>query len=406
MEKQKSILYFDTGISGYGGSFKSLAYTVNMFSKNFTNVYVVYLNDSKILSELNHDNVETIKISDLIYCKKRRAGVRLLIKGNRLMCSVFPSLKPKSEWLLHRRTLKKVERCIDLKKIDLIHFNIDPFREFFAYKLCLKYNIPAVFHLRVFHNERNPLHKLKFLNMDNNKFIAISQAIQESWKTLGLDEKRISVIPNFIPFESTGVKESSSGKSPVTVPEGKRLLFVGRIEKIKGIDFLIQAFAKLPAAYVLYVIGTGSYLSELNQQMKELEISDRVHIEGYKENIDAYYRDCDVLIVPSRVEPMGRVVLEGMMHKIPVIASEVGGMAEIIRDGHDGFFFEFGDSENLCSKIETLMRDDEMRKKIISNAYKKVTSLYSEEHYYRQVSNIYNSLLEQHGFYTGKSRND
>jgi len=389
MLKQKSILFIDTGITGYGGSFRSLFYTVNSIKNQFKHIYVVYLNASDILEQLNGENITLIKIDDPVYCKNRKLVIRMALKLKRMIGKIFPCFKPLLEFSVHRNTLKSIEREINFADVDIIHFNIDPFRDFFGYKLCLKYNIPAIFHLRVFHLEENTKSKVKLLNNLRNNYIAISDSIMASWIDQGLDRKHITVIPNFI-------KKDNIADTHKIIPENNnavKILFLGRIEQDKGLLFLLNTFSLLPDIFELYIVGDGSYMDVIRQRIKELKLVNSVHLEGYKKNTVEYLEKSDILIVPSEKEPFGRVVLEGMLNKIPVIASRVGGMVEIIENEVDGYLVDYNDAEALSEKIQFVTRSNKVRNLIIEAAYKKVTTIYSEAHYLDALMGIYKEKL-------------
>lgn len=386
MLENRSILFIDTGITGYGGSFKSLFYTVNSLKGKFRHIYVVYLNTSEIVEQLKDNNVTLIKIEDPVYSKKRKISTRVPIYLKRRIERILPRCKPLMEKYIHWKTLSKIEKNIDFSIIDIIHFNVDPFRDFFGYSLCLKYNIPAVFHLRVFHGEENTESKLKLLNQKGNRFIAISRSIKTSWIKQGIEKDKIKTIPNFI-------KKDNSSDSVENQYDGNKILFLGRIEKNKGVSFLIDAFKLLPSTYTLYIVGDGSYMERIRQKIEKLQLVDRIFLEGYKKNTERYLRNSDILVVPSEREPFGRVVLEGMLNKIPVIASRVGGIVDIIEDGIDGYLIDYNDTNALSQKIIYLCNNNEVRRTIIENAYQKVTTIYSEKHYIHELLEVYKDLV-------------
>ncbi|MCF7914650.1 MAG: glycosyltransferase family 4 protein [Spirochaetaceae bacterium] len=390
MLNNKSIIYFDTGTSGYGGSFTSLSYNIKIFSSYFKRVYLVYLNESKIFSEIENENVIKIKLDDVLYQKNRKTKIKLFNKMKRFLGNIFPFIKPELEFLLHKKTIEEAERKINFNNIELIHFNIDPLRDFFGYKLCLKYDIPAVFHLRVFHEEKKAKTKIELLNSNNtNRFIAISNSIRNSWLKLGFDSDLVESIPNFIEFDDNrkqfGIKKEQYKY---------KLLFVGRVEKNKGIDFLLDVFYSLSSDYVLYIVGDGNYLQNVQQRIVDMNIEDRVYIEGFKDDTSCYMSFCDILVIPSMREPFGRVVLEGFVNKIPVIATRVGGMVDIIDENLDGLFVEYGDVQTLKQKIELLRNSQEKATQLVENAFRKVQTTYSENNYKMKLLKVYNDLLE------------
>ena len=150
---------------------------------------------------------------------------------------------------------------------------------------------------------------------------------------------------------------------------------VGRIEKVKGQYKLIEAIAELDALNIkLLIVGSEmeiSYLNELKQKVKELNVKNKVVFTGFTRNVHEYMQFFDVNILATENETFGLVVIESMVNKVPVIATNNGGPLEIINDGVDGMFFD-GTSKDLSNKIYYLYQNNEFRDKIALAGYNKV----------------------------------
>jgi len=152
----------------------------------------------------------------------------------------------------------------------------------------------------------------------------------------------------------------------------RRILFVGRLVEVKGLDVLLKAMSGLDA--MLMVAGDGERRSDLERLSRDL------HVDAtFVGSIDALQRSqlfatCDAVVVPSRVLEDGRtegmpvVCLEAMAAGCVVIASRVGGLAEVIVDGENGLLFEAEDHQMLCDKLMLALGDDSLRKRISENA--------------------------------------
>ncbi len=159
----------------------------------------------------------------------------------------------------------------------------------------------------------------------------------------------------------------------------KVILFVGRIDPIKGITLLINAVAKLSNSYVNFennfkvlLIGGDieSYNFWQNPEVKKiqlliekLDLACCVKFIGAKTHyvLPYYYNASDVVVMPSRYESFGLVVLEAMASGACVVASKVGGLSYLITDKKDGRFFKSGDLQNLSEIIWELLNDDKQR---------------------------------------------
>lgn len=146
-------------------------------------------------------------------------------------------------------------------------------------------------------------------------------------------------------------------------PVRGRIVFVGRIVSEKGVEVLLRAFKKQRVARELVIIGEGPQLDELKTLASDLGIAERVTFTGYvsMENIRDFIITSEVVVVPSIwEEPYGLVALEGIACGVPVVASRVGGLPEIVRDFENGLLVPPGDIERLASAIELLLTDRQL----------------------------------------------
>lgn len=132
------------------------------------------------------------------------------------------------------------------------------------------------------------------------------------------------------------------------------LLFVGRLSKEKGIDVLLKALVPL-GGYHLSIAGSGAEREFLEHQSKELGISNDISFLGnvqWGEPLFELMGKSDLLILPSYSEGLPLVILEAMSFGVPVIASNVGGIPEIVKNGENGYLFNAGDHQELRRLIE------------------------------------------------------
>jgi len=206
--------------------------------------------------------------------------------------------------------------------------------------------------------------------------------------------------------------------------EIKKILFVGRISPEKGLHYLLDAFKKvandisdiqlqiigtksqLPLSYILklsentkinelkkYYNGSlnNSYYLYLKQKIATLKLDKNVRFEGfvpYAQIVD-YYKKATILVNPSLSESFGRSLIEAMSCGIPVIASRVGGMTEIIDSGTTGFLVDPGDISALSNAILMVLGNKIMRKKIAEEGRIKVTNLFTWEKCAGNLTSLY-----------------
>jgi len=138
-------------------------------------------------------------------------------------------------------------------------------------------------------------------------------------------------------------------------PQGVPLLLsLGRFHSDKAFDVLIQALARVPAAH-LWLGGEGHEGNALKVLARKVGVENRVRWIGWQKNVSALYQACDIYICPSRIEPLGNVVLEAWAHGKPVIAVKSRGPLELIEDGKNGLLCELEDFEGLAAQIRDLL---------------------------------------------------
>lgn len=160
--------------------------------------------------------------------------------------------------------------------------------------------------------------------------------------------QRCRCIPNGIDRTEPTASQPSSAQGPAAEP--RKVLFVGRLDRQKGIDALLDAYVRVRPNFKLIVVGDAV--------RKDLQLaqSDRVEFKGWleKEELDAVYRSCDATIVPSRWEGFGLVAVEAMARSKPVFASAVGGLVDIVEHGKSGRLFSLEQMDQTLRDIDNL----------------------------------------------------
>jgi len=190
-------------------------------------------------------------------------------------------------------------------------------------------------------------------------------------------------------------------------PDARMILFVGRIEPLKGVDTLIRAMSCLklddPDHQVhLAIIGgepsadpkqMSTEMARLKKLCDELRLDQDVVFMGKRDQdkLPYYYSAAEVLVMPSHYESFGMVALEAMACGTPVIASDVGGLGFLVQNGETGYTVPSGDPEILCSKLSTLLNDAGLRERMGRQAAEYAQS-YTWDKIAAQVVNVYQAL--------------
>ena len=203
--------------------------------------------------------------------------------------------------------------------------------------------------------------------------IAVSEFLASVARRTRASRGAVSVVSN-------GVAPMKTDLPPVTtrLPDrsspyvGLRILYVGRLAPEKGVDKLLEALPKVKSGFSsLRVVGSGAELERLKCLSERLKLVDRVHFMGElpHEEVGACYSSADVLVVPSLSEGQGVVALEAMSLGVPVVASNVGGLKEIVRHGANGLLFQPEDPSDLAGCLEMLTDDKALLRRLASSAF-------------------------------------
>jgi len=203
-------------------------------------------------------------------------------------------------------------------------------------------------------------------------------------------------------------KKAGIGATSGKVPEGTSvLLFVGRLVEKKGVSYLLEAFSMLPAdvlnATRLWIVGDGHLRDQLEADSTALGISDQTTFWGYQSNdsLPDFFSAATIFVGPSIVdtagdtEGQGVVFLEAFASGIPVIATTVGGIPEIIENGSTGLLVPPGNPVALREAILTLLVDSVFRSTLVKNARSKVEEKYDWEKVSQQFIRLYSDLLQR-----------
>jgi glycosyltransferase involved in cell wall biosynthesis len=225
--------------------------------------------------------------------------------------------------------------------------------------------------------------------------------IDES-RVLGKYKDKIVVIPNGINVDEFDVgysKEQCRGKLGLSI-NSRMILFVGTLSPHKGPDILIKAMSgivkEVPDVKLVFV-GHGGMRKELEMLSKKLGVEKNVEFAGFvEENMKPlYYRAADVFCLPSVMnhEIFGIVNLEAMACSVPVVASKIGGVPDVVKDGENGLLVLPGDSGSLADAIIYLLENEDVREKMGTNGRKKVED-YSWGRVAEETEKVYLNLTE------------
>ena len=196
-----------------------------------------------------------------------------------------------------------------------------------------------------------------------DRYVCVSEAVARfSAAQGGLPAKKLVVIPNGIDADQFSAR-SAAEPAALGSPVGRRLVtYVGRLDRQKGVRWLVEAAAgwlgRLPDCDLL-LVGEGPERRRLERLCGKQGISDRVRFAGWRSDVAEILAGSQLLVLPSRWEGMPNVVLQAMASRLPVLASDVEGVRELLGPDSEPQTVRYGDSDALVEKIVRLMSDRE-----------------------------------------------
>ncbi len=247
--------------------------------------------------------------------------------------------------------------------------------------------IPFVLWTGIWMTIRTPFHRLAFpvtrwIYCHADAVVVYGEHVRSYLLQQGVKQEKIFVaahaVDNSLYSRAVSPQDKAKHKANLSLGGRKVVLYLGRLEEVKGLDYLLRAFARLSLDDALLVVaGDGSLYKSLVTSAQELGILTKTRFVGYVSTDDAqlYYAVADLFVLPSitvptQKETWGLVVNEAMNQGLPVIATEAVGAAAggLVQSGVNGFVVPERDSAALAQAIERILTDDKLRAEMSQNA--------------------------------------
>lgn len=221
---------------------------------------------------------------------------------------------------------------------------------------------------------------------------SVSHYLKNKIAGIAGNEAKITVIPMGTDVEAFAEKNFDTPADPE-----KYILYVGRLTEGKDIPRIIKAFKSVREEFpdlFLYLAGTGNELDKLKSLALSLGVADSVRFLGQvgRNKLAFYYRNAQMLVSASLTEGFGLVFVEALLSLCPVVATDVGGVKEIIVDGETGLLLKPADQKGLEKSIKMLLTDKNLRGRLIENGYARAKKNFSWNAVGVKFSNLYLSL--------------
>ena len=217
--------------------------------------------------------------------------------------------------------------------------------------------------------------------------VANTEDIVNYLKNNGWGEDQVHYLPNFVTAKTA---PKIKRKEYYTPNNATLLLALGRLHENKAFDVLLEAVAQVPNAY-LWIAGEGPLRETLEREAERLGVRPRIRFLGWRHDVEALYATADILVCPSRHEPLGNVIIEGWAHGVPVVAADNLGPGALIKDEETGILFPVNDANALAAALKRLISNDELGRRLAENGKKIYKTKFSE----KIVVDKYIKLFEQ-----------
>lgn len=294
--------------------------------------------------------------------------------------------------------LKQIIKIFKEKKINVVHTH--------GYKANILCSIAGkVCNARIIkteHGKQEPSKGLGFIKMSLNLYldrfftkylvnglVFVSRDIQNFFHKTYSKSKQWVIYNGISPIEVVGNKDTGIDSRYFNIG------IIGRISEVKGHIYLLMAIKRLEHIenIRLYIFGEGPLRKVCEDYSNANGLSNKVYFMGFKTNIYDYMNKLELLVMPSLYEGLPYTVLEAMNMKVPIIASEVGGLKEVINNNYDGILVPIGNELAIANAIEQIYNDQRLRNTFAQNAYKKICSKFSASYMGERYIDLYSELF-------------
>jgi len=290
--------------------------------------------------------------------------------------------------------MRKLEQILTKEKVDIVHAR-SRVPAWIAYFVCRKMRIPFITTCHGYYSKQ-PFSAV----MGWSKFVVVpSQVIGHHMiQDFGVLPESIRCIPRSVDLRKFNVvRDDNQSKARPTIA------IIGRITPLKGHEYFLRAMTAVVRAmpYVkIWVIGDApaekeSYMEGLLALTKHLGLSDHVEFLGNRKDIPQLLAQVDTLVLSTVTqESFGRVILEAQAAGVPVVATRVGGVVDLIDEGKTGLLVAPKEPEEMAQAVIKILQDKTLARQMVENAKAKILSHYTLDHMATQTLKVYQELCE------------
>jgi glycosyltransferase involved in cell wall biosynthesis len=231
-----------------------------------------------------------------------------------------------------------------------------------------------------------------------DRVVSVCQAFAPKLVEFGVRSERIRALHNAaVPIATISETDRTGLLDQLGIRHGEQvILSIGRFSREKGHADLVRAVGNLrsiPREWKLVLVGAGPEQKALERLATSVGIGDRIVFAGQTSDVARYYAIADVFVLPSHSEGSSNVLLEAMMARVPIVATNAGGNSEIVLGGHSGLLVPVRDSPGLANAIVRLLQDRTLALQCVDSAYARAVSDFSVERYRQRLLSFYDEAL-------------
>jgi len=381
--KKKKIAYVVTPVEFGGAERVSLNFLKNVDRKKFQIHPIIFFRpwegDSIFLRELKKENYPVYKIP----------------------VSMRASLKERDRfWLV--RCFKMIFLTLFKGRFDLINTH-GYFADIITIPVAKVLGIPAISTCHGFIADGRKLKRSyridRMMLRYADRIIAVSQGIKDDLLKAGLRESRVNVVLNAVQTDTDPKKfihDRDTRRHALGLGERDFVLgYIGRLSREKGIHYLLDAAEMLfqrDISIKVLIIGDGPAKKESELIVQQKGWENKVFFAGFQTDVKAWIPAMDIFVLPSLTEGTPMALLEAMACRIPIVASSVGGVPQIIESGKDGILVAPGKPEEIAAGVMELYKNNALREQFVETAYKKVRSNFDIRQWTKTIESQYTEI--------------
>lgn len=232
-----------------------------------------------------------------------------------------------------------------------------------------------------------------------DRIVCVSNLLHQEFSKLGINSERLVYLPNAVSLPEKTSRQRDTARQQLVLESGEKVVVaVGRLSPEKGLDILLTAFARQFSSdrgVRLILVGDGPERAALESLALGLGIAEQVVFAGFISDVAGYYAAADLFVMSSHTEGFPMALLEAMAWELPVLATAVGGIPDIVQDGVNGCLVPPGSVEPLAAAMANLLGNRGLAESMGQAARQTIAERFAADQWARALENVYSGVYEK-----------